>query len=500
MTPLGKPSLYLRRAVGKSIQRARRTLSLGASETLRLAIGVSGGEDSRVLLHCLAALRSELGLEIIVCHLDHALREESANDAQFVAALADAAGLAFMTQRADRRDVGQNIEAWARRVRYDFLEQCRRETSAHFVVTAHHAADQAETFFMRLVSGRLATRSYAICECSKDRRLLRPLLRVTKNQLALYFKEHGLSSVIDSTNEDLCRTRNRIRHEVLPFLKRAVNPSTSETLSVVAARVADDEDFVWEQARRTLAESSGSMTWRQVVSLAPALAWRVLQILAEAQIGERALSLGYEALNSTVEFCRDGFCGTKVLELGRGVRCRLESDGKIVFTYKAFPRTQSEVIGTNVRLTVPGVVVRRYADGSEAEISAKLVYPESFGFELGSLLLFAENQSPDCAARAFFDFDKLGADEFTVRERRPGDVLSVWGRGRRKVKKLLQERSLNLTLRDRIPIVELRGNIVWIPGVARSQIAPVEHSSRLVLELTYQRRSAEVYPGSEFSG
>ena len=173
----------------------------------KYVLAVSGGVDSVVLLDLLA---HKPGIELIVAHLDHGIRPDSAEDAKFVAELAARYGLPYETSAVQ---LGADAsEAEAREVRYEFLSRIMQDNTAQAIITAHHQDDLLETAIMNLLrgSGRLGLTSLA----SRDG-LIRPLLGVPKRQLLDYAKQHDLKWREDSTNSDTKYLRNRVRHNLL---------------------------------------------------------------------------------------------------------------------------------------------------------------------------------------------------------------------------------------------------------------------------------------------
>ena len=240
----------------------------------RGVVAVSGGADSVALLH---ALRDAGIGPLEVAHFDHRLREASAGDARFVEKLAAGLGLPYRLGSADvaaaAAAVWGNLEATGRQLRYDWLAKTAAEVGAAWVATGHTADDQAETVLHRLIRGTGIRGLRGIAgerpsnpspSSSPGRggekvettlpppsllgkgagglgssRIVRPLLTVTRRQVLAYLKTFDLVFVEDASNADRRFTRNRIRHELLPLLRK-FNPEIVAVLNRLAAQAAEE--------------------------------------------------------------------------------------------------------------------------------------------------------------------------------------------------------------------------------------------------------------------
>jgi tRNA(Ile)-lysidine synthase len=207
-----------------------------------MVVAVSGGPDSVALLRALV----ELGHPVVVAHLNHQLRgHDSDHDEDFVRTLAESLHLDFHGTRVDvaSRAQGANLEATARRLRYDWLGQVAITCGLAHVATGHTANDQAETVLHRLLRGTgwQGLRGIAARRPLADRvELVRPLLDVTRAQVVDYLTTLGQSACHDSSNDDIRLTRNRLRHELLQHLQKRYNPKIVAVLGRLA-RQADEE-------------------------------------------------------------------------------------------------------------------------------------------------------------------------------------------------------------------------------------------------------------------
>ncbi len=185
-------------------------------------VAVSGGVDSVALLH---ALQKKPGLELVVAHFDHGIRDDSTEDRKFVQALAQDNGLKFVYEEG--RLGSQASEAQARDARYTFLRKALKDTDAQAIVTAHHQDDVLETAIINLLRG---TGRKGLTSLANQKEIERPLLNIPKRGLIAYAQDQGLQWREDSTNQNTDYLRNYVRHELLPHFDYA---SRSQLLAII---------------------------------------------------------------------------------------------------------------------------------------------------------------------------------------------------------------------------------------------------------------------------
>lgn len=223
--------------------------SLAPYRGLSLAVAVSGGRDSVALLHYLHKNAEEAHISLSALTCCHGIRPSAEADAAFVEELCKAWGVPLTVFRADvparAKQSGRNLEEEGRM----FRRECYRKMldgGADAVLTAHHRDDYAETVLFRLARG---TSLQGLDVFPAQKGLLRPLLGVTRARIDEYIQENALPFREDETNADVALSRNRIRHEVLPALERAV-PGAKENLVRFAERAVRDDAFLQELALR----------------------------------------------------------------------------------------------------------------------------------------------------------------------------------------------------------------------------------------------------------
>ena len=183
-----------------------------------------------------------------------------------------------------------NLEAWGRKIRYRFFSEVLKKRALDCVCTAHTADDVAETLLMKLIANKeLRT----VGRYDKRRRCLRPLLDVTRREIEQFVNERRISFREDLTNSDERYLRNKVRHRLIPFLKREVAPRIVELLSKRAQAVASDITGAEEMLRpilsRLKAEEFGSAAWQRLLKaeleeVPSELKWRVAQMILKDKL------------------------------------------------------------------------------------------------------------------------------------------------------------------------------------------------------------------------
>ena len=236
----------------------RRLLKRGQA----VLVGVSGGLDSMTLLHALHKLSSRHRWRLTVAHFNHQLRGRSSDaDEKLVRQTAAAMKLPFVAGRANVREFAQksklSVEMAARKLRHDFFARTAKERKIRVIALAHHADDQVELFFLRLLRGAggegLAGMKWrSPSPVDSKIMLVRPLLDATKAELRGFARENKIRFREDATNASLDLPRNRVRNELLPLLQRRYQPALTKTVLRLMEIVGAEADVVGEMARRWL--------------------------------------------------------------------------------------------------------------------------------------------------------------------------------------------------------------------------------------------------------
>jgi tRNA(Ile)-lysidine synthase len=239
---------------------------------------LSGGRDSVCLLDVAVRLAGPAAVSAL--HVNYGLREAAGGDEELCRALCARLGVELALQSAPRPQDAGNLQAWARDVRLGTGARLALERGAH-LATGHTASDQAETVLYRLAAspGRRALLGMAEC----DGLLLRPLLRVTREETAAHCTVRGLAWREDGSNDDPAYARNRARAGLVPAL-RELHPAAERNV-VRTAELLRDEAAVLDEVVETALAGRDHIAVAHLAALPPALARLVVRRLAEDAAG-----------------------------------------------------------------------------------------------------------------------------------------------------------------------------------------------------------------------
>jgi tRNA(Ile)-lysidine synthase len=241
--------------------RARGLLRRGQ----KILVAVSGGVDSMVLLRVLHALAKKNRWRITVAHLNHQLRGRSSDaDERLVEREAKRLRVRVVTARVDVKNLARtgrlSLEMAARKARHEFLAQTAARLKISQVALAHHADDQVELFFLRLLRGSgsegLAGMKWrGRSPANADIQLIRPLLEQSKKSLREYAIEKKILFREDASNESLDFQRNLIRHDLLPLLQRKYQPALQRTILRVMEILKAESEWLNEATENWLTQT-----------------------------------------------------------------------------------------------------------------------------------------------------------------------------------------------------------------------------------------------------
>ena len=463
-------------------------------------VAVSGGLDSMALLHLLHELSSRHRWHLTVAHFNHRLRGRSSDaDEKLVRQTAAALRLPFVAGRANVKEFAQksklSVEMAARKLRHDFFARTARERKIRAVALAHHADDQVELFFLRVLRGAggegLAGMKWrAPSPVDSKIRLVRPLLDATKTGLRGFARERKIHFRDDATNATLDLPRNRVRNELLPLLLRHYQPALAKTVLRLMEIVGAEADLVGEIARQWLvterkikrAPCPGPLPARRgeggpskagpgegtvFDDLPVAVQRRVLQL----QLAQVNLISGFEL----VEQLREST--DRLVSVGPGLTVLRDATGMV-----------------SLRLAPPSDF---NANETAVNLAGRAGDMEFDGVRFGWRLEAGANFARPHGRKAYesFDADKVGG-KITLRHWRPGDRFQPIGlKSSVKLQDLFTNRKIPRARRRKlmVAVAEYR-EIFWVEGLRISENFKLTPQTKRRLVWRWQRpRTAPVF-------
>jgi tRNA(Ile)-lysidine synthase len=456
--------------------------------TKPLLIGVSGGPDSL----CLLDILHQSDYPLIIAHFNHKLRPEADSEASFVEKIAQAMEGVFVLGTADvaefARENKLSIEEAARFLRYRFLFSQARLHGVAAVAVAHTADDQVETVVMHLLrgSGLSGLKGMSFVSLpnpwSQDIPLIRPMLSCWRAEILQYCQDHDLHPIQDESNRDITYSRNRLRHDLIPFLE-TYNPQVRKVLWRMAQTLAGDEEIlgqmvaaVWDDC--FIEQGSGYIALRRPVLLGQAKGMQrrlVRQGIDRLMPGLR--DIDFDTIERAVHFITDP-SHTANLSLTANVHLLLEND-RIWIVLRdadlpdaAWPQIP---IDMEMNLDVPGEVWLPKGWCLSAELIGRAELPPAY----------QDNQN---TFQAWLSAEQLELP-LRIRSRRNGDRYQPLGMPDKTVK--LSDLMINVKLPRRVrsawPVVCSKDAIIWIPGRPISHRVRISETTRKIVYLQLRR-------------
>lgn len=482
----------------------------------RLVVGLSGGPDSLCLLHVLTRLREAYDVQLHVAHLNHGARGDASDaDAAFVRKTAVDWNLPVTVEKRDVPQLadehGLAFEEAARRVRYAFLARVARRIGAANVAVGHNADDQAETVLMHIIRGSglsglrgmlpyTPLTDYRLLAPFRDEReddtvlpveggeqrttlgIIRPLLKVTRDDIEKYCASHGLQPRFDRSNLDTTHFRNRLRHELIPELQ-TYNPGIRERLCHMADIAAADYEVLvdarkeaWQHVVRHQGDKTivfDQSAWQEL----PVALQRALLRQAAFRLRANLRDVTFVHIENARKVALEGETG-KASTLPAGLELRVGYETLTIGDAgDPGPAPDEPLLCTEGPLEVP--------------VPGSTPLPESDWVLKVSLLdrwTMADVTTSDHPWTAYFDAGAL-SKPIRLRTRREGDAFQPLGMEGHHVQ--LSDLMINTKIpeawRGHVPLLVADGEILWVCGRRVAEGAKVESDTERVARFRFEQ-------------
>lgn len=437
----------------------------------RVVVGISGGADSVCLIHILNKLKDKYSLTLFGAHINHCIRGDAADkDQLFVENLCKDLGIQCFSLKEKVEDVakerGISSEMAGREIRYEFFNSLKKELSCNKVALAHNANDQAETILMRIVRGT-GLEGLGGIKAVRDSFVIRPLIKTLREDIEAYLDENNFKSRLDKTNLENIYSRNKVRLELIPYLKDNFNQDIVNTLIRLSYNLKNDNEFIEKNSEKIF--------------------YKYCDVKKEKVIIKKDAFLEHDAI------------------LTRVIRRAILSLTGDIYNFERkhiFDLIDIQKAGTGKKINLVRKVIAYNSYGdielffekdkkvkSIEEYILKLdnkIFIEDFNINI-SLKKFNNKNTYKFENKGlinYFDYDKIINGIIKLRARCNGDSIIPLGmKGRKKLKDLFIDLKIPKEERDEIPIILFGEEIAWIVGYRSSDSFKVTKDTKEILEI-----------------
>ncbi|MFS4483176.1 tRNA lysidine(34) synthetase TilS [Hyunsoonleella sp. 2307UL5-6] len=415
----------------------------------KLLIAISGGIDSVVLTH----LCHKLELNIALAHCNFNLRgDESDADEDFVVDLAEDLNIEVFTQRFDTeayaKDKKLSIQMAARELRYNWFGELSEQLDFDYILTAHHADDNLETFLINLTRGTGLEGLTGIPEVND--KFVRPLLPFSSEDIGAFAKEQNIKWRDDSSNKSVKYLRNKLRHEVVPILKE-INPSLLQSFQTTLENLNDTADIVEESTNAVLKRAIETMNEHYIT-------FKISEFKKvnnpKAYMFEVFKSFGFTEWNDMVDLL-DAETGKQVLSN----------------THRLIKNRDQLLLSPFKTKDVPNEI-----SISENEIKKETPFGILFFDEADAITKSKKNI-------IYIDKDKLKYP-LQLRKKQEGDIFYPLGmKGKKKLSKYFKDEKLSLLDKENVWLLCSDNDVIWVINRRADERFKVTKTTKTILKI-----------------
>lgn len=441
----------------------------------RVVVGVSGGPDSMALLYILNEIKRELDFNICVAHINHGIRKDEADaDEEFVKNICLRLSIPFNSTKVNMNEYAKKnkltSEEAGRAIRYEFFNKILNDIGGGKIAVAHNKNDQAETLLMRFFRGTgiegLRGMEY------KNAKIIRPLLDVSREEIEKYCSDNHISVRIDRTNLEPIYGRNKIRLEVIPYIRQNYNKGIIDTLARTSRLMQMDSEYISEIVREkyknmVVEESQNSIVLDidKLKNEHYSIKTRIFRQSIEKINGDLK-GIEEKHINNIINLMKDHITG-KSIDIANNTIIKI-SYGNIIIEKNNKQKKALFKYPLHIEESV-------YIDELNANITLKVL--PATEVDIKNINSFIK----------YFDYDKI-KDILYIRNRRDGDRFTPLGmNGSKKLKDFFIDEKIPRGERDSIPIIENNGNIIWVVGYRISEDYKVSVNTTKVLSIEYKK-------------
>ena len=404
-----------------------------------IIVAVSYGPDSMMLLDVIKNFYKDN--KIICAHVHHNHRKESDKEALELEKYCSKNNIIFEMHKINKYSNNKFTEVEARNIRYSFFESLLKKYNTKYLFTAHHGDDLVETILMRLVRGS-SLAGYSpinLVSNTKNYKKIRPLLYVTKEDILIYCLENNISYAVDKSNESLEYTRNRYRHNILPYLKEENKEVHLKFLSF-SNTISEAEEYLDKITKNVFnnAYTNNCIDINKILKEDNIIIKRVLELFLLENYKDNIILINKKHVDNILNMLnsKESNC---VLSMPNHMKL-VKSYNKLYF--------------------------------SKEVLEDDYCYLYEDYLELQNLFIFKTIEKLEGTNNYYC---ALNSEELKLplyfRNRLDSDKMEVLNlNGSKKIKDILINEKIDISLRKNYPVLcDSAGNILWLPGIKKSK-------------------------------
>ncbi|WP_297993636.1 tRNA lysidine(34) synthetase TilS [uncultured Clostridium sp.] len=445
----------------------------------KILVALSGGPDSVCLLHILYELKDKFNLDLGAIHINHMLRgNESDADEKYIINLCDELGIKHYVKRINieyvAKDSNVSLEVAGRNERYKTFEEIRNKYNYNKIAVAHNANDQAETVLMRIMRGT-GLEGLTGIKPKREDGVIRPILCLNRQEIEGYCEEKKLNPRIDASNYERIYSRNKVRLDILPYMKEHFNKDIIDTFNRMTLLLQKDNEFIEEYSKKCYNIYCENYDKKLKVSKElfkkemDAIITRVV-IRAFKEISNSHQNFEMKHIYEIVNLAGKG-TGKKINLTNRIICENLYGD--IIFSIK---NTGKKNISKDYEIRI-----------NKDELVNKITF-DNYDITFEIVDNKKEGNFPKNNLIKLFDYDNI-KKEIVIRYRKDGDKIVPLGmNGSKKLKDIFIDLKISREYRDSIPILCFDDKISWVVGCKTSQLFKVTKDTKKILKITIDRK------------
>lgn len=414
-----------------------------------IGIGVSGGSDSMALMYCLHDLQEELEFELVGIHINHGIREESRDEAEFVVEKCKSLGIRVYKFKIDSIKIAKekniSIETAAREGRYEIFRSLINRGVIDKIALAHHQSDQAETILMHIFRGSGISGARGM-DPVRDGIYIRPMLTTSKKEIMDYIVNNNIDYVQDKSNQDTTYNRNFLRNVILPEIAKRY-PNVENAIVSFGKTVTEDDEYINKSVFDDAVlyyKDMAKIPLSYFIYPNPVVNRLVIKVLKKIGLVKDFERVHIEMIK---DLAKNGENGNKI---------------KLPYSIVAFREYDYLTIVNKTK--------------EEVEFSTPFKTGEMEVPNYGKIIIKRTKNIGEKENTLYIDSKKIPKTAIW-RYRQEGDIFTKFGGGTKKLKSYLIDKKIPVRLRKFIPVLADKNDILVIAGIEISDKVKIDNDS-----------------------